>query len=330
MVYAFVVAFDDCKNSAAQPRGPIEIPTDYPLTDVHLSLPSSSPDPTANGQRKFSLQLSWSNVSNYDVEGEQGEADIPTCDESRKSCFIVDTEIVKALFRYRVGLAEDVEALAYIPVVWRGGGTLDNFVDDFHKLIGVSTGVRGQVKEDQFTIKGRDEDSSFEFDDDGVALGNIVLGAKKSVRERSHSRTSMQALVSLPTSRGSYGHKGIDISGSLLHRESFHDFALYLGGGPVIKSDTSHYDVEYRRLHGEGFASLEYIYGPKLSLILGVHASTRIVEGIAEHPGTAAYLDTGLKTELYGLEWDVLFRENISSGSGTTDFAMVLGATLVY
>ncbi len=318
-------------KSEAQPRGPIELPTDYPLTDTHLSIPSASPDTTLAGQQQFGIQLSWSNVSNYDDDDEQSNNDdVPTCDNTRKACYVVDAEVRRALLRYRLGLSENSEFFSYLPITWRGGGVLDEAVDQFHQAIGVSTGVRGQVPRDRYEIRGQDEDSSFNYDDEGLATGNIVVGFKQSVHDTKSSRTSLQALVSLPTSHGSYGHEGVDVAATLLHRESLSDFAFYLGGGPVIKSDKTHYGVDYRPVHGEGFVSIEYIYGPALSLIVGAHAATRIVDGIAGHPGSAAYLDTGLKTEFYGLEWELLFRENISSGSGSTDFTMMLGVNLDY
>lgn len=317
-------------ESWAQYRGPIELPTDYPLTDLHLGIPSASADGVAEGQQKIEMQLSWSNVSNYNVEGVQAADDVPSCDETRESCYVVDAEVRKARLRYRAGLDEATEIQFHIPLIWRGGGNLDNAVEQFHEGIGVSSGVRGQVVQDQFEIRGRDGDSSFNFDDDGFAIGNLVTGIKTNVYQTSSSSTAVQAQFSWPTSRGSFGHNGVDFSGALLHRESFSEFALFFGAGPVMKSDTSHYGIDYHRVHGEGFATLEYVLNQQVSVIVGAHASTRIVDGIADHPGTAAYLDTGLKAGIYGIDWELLLRENISSGSGTTDFTMMLGAGVIF
>ncbi|RYG35545.1 DUF3187 family protein [bacterium] len=114
---------------AGAQTGPLEI-----RNGRFLNLPFLRPAPRGSvllrGQKEWGIQFSLIN----DVRTAYGSDSVLRVSE--------DAEVAMLNLRYRQGLGNGLDATLEIPLLSRGGGVLDGFLDGYHRLLGLQGGAR--------------------------------------------------------------------------------------------------------------------------------------------------------------------------------------------
>jgi hypothetical protein len=306
------------------PRGPVEIRDAQLLAQPRLTLPAMSPQTVRQGA--WELQAS-SLLSNSFSWTQDGPGEKPT-DRS----FLIDGESLLIDLHVRRGLGPNLDVGIRLPFQGRGGGTLDGFIDWWHRLAHTPDGDRPLFLRNAFRVEGITTDREvFSWNDlSGSGLGDVELEARYRIRHGS-SRSPSAALVgriALPTSTGPFqGGGGLGGGGQLVAQFPLSDsFALYAGLGFTAQDPGPVRRVEYVPLRADGFVALEWRAARRLSLVAETNAASRLAENIDHYPGVhwivnvTGRLDLGRRTRL-----DLGFTENIWSQLTTTDFALYVG-----
>jgi len=290
--------------------GPPELRNQYPLQILHLSLAPTSPRVLEEGSFRLKLNTAWTNDF----------IDEPT--------YTIDTETRMLSFGLDYGVAPNFQLGIDVPVVWRGGGVLDSFIDSWHRAFGLPRGGRELVADNQYEISGSNADgSTFDLESSGTRLGNIELSARYLLSEGSKTLPawSLQMVGSLPTASSGFGHQGLDLSTGILGSKRWGNSVAYLGLAHLYYSDTNVGGVRFERHHLEGFLGLEYLVHRSVALYLGLYGSNRVLR-VADHPSYALYLDMGGKIKIADDSYlELLLRENPAPGEGTSDVTLYAG-----
>ncbi len=293
-----------------EPSGPVSISNQYPLSALHQSLAPESAETLASGQLQVNLLGSWANTSvledNYIVDGEGGD--------------------LTGRFAYGVGHSSELQLR--IPFLWRGAGSLDPFIDGWHRRFSLPRGDRDNLSDKQYEISGENTDGSdFGLDRRGSGLGNIEVAAKARVAGEGNP-VSYRLGLSLPTAEREFGHNGLDISNTLLYQVRLGRLNFYFGAAHLFLSDREIAGMKYRPNHLEGFGYLEYQAASAASLLCGISGATQVVRQIVGHPSYSVYLDLGARIYLKeNSSIEMIIRENPTPGYGTTDVSFHLSLT---
>jgi hypothetical protein len=306
------------------PRGPVEIRDGHLLAQPRLTLPALSPQTVRQGAWELQTSALWSNCFSW---MQSGPAEHP---KDRR--FLIDGESLALDLHVRRGLGPNLDVGIRVPFQGRGGGTLDGFIDWWHRLAHTPDGDRPLFLRNAFRVEGVTTDQrSFSWNDlSGSGMGDVELETRYRIRHGS-SRSPSAALVgriALPTSTGPFqGGGGLGGGGQLVAQFPLSDsFDLYAGLGFTAQDPGPVRRVEYVPVRADGFMALEWRPARRLSLVAETNAASRLIDNIDRYPGVhwivnvTGRLDLGRRTRL-----DFGFTENIWSQLTTTDFALYLG-----
>lgn len=308
------------------PRGPVEIRDGQLLAQPRLTLPALSPHTTRQGAWALQVSALWANSFSWmqDVPGEEPE--------DRR--FLIDGESLALDLHVRRGLGPNLDVGLRVPVQGRGGGSLDGFIDWWHRVMHTPDGDRPLFLKDAFRVEGvTTRRDAFSWNDSsGFGLGAIELEARYRIRDGASTCASAALVgrVSLPTGTGPLQGAGFGGGGQLVTDVPLSgSFDLYAGLGFTAQETGPVRGIEYSPLRADGFVALEWRPWRRLSLVAETNAASRLVENVDRYPGVhwlvnvTGRLDLGKRTRL-----DVGFTENIWSQLTTTDFALYVGLGL--
>ena len=123
--------------------------------------------------------------------------------ESPRGAFLVDGEHYRTAVAVRRGVREDVQLELVVPVISFQRGFLDTSVEGFHDVFSLGQMGRLGVPKDAFQVYVRSGEAELAMNDDpGVALGDVVLGAKLGLLQKAPSpsfKLAAEFLLKLPT-----------------------------------------------------------------------------------------------------------------------------------
>lgn len=115
-------------------------------------------------------------------------------------CITLDGETRRLNVDYRVGLGGGWDFSMHVPMVDRGGGFLDSWIQDWHRWFGLPNGGREFAADDQYHYRyERGGAVLLSETEDAKGLGDVSLGLGRALGPNSALRT----LVRLPTGDGS-------------------------------------------------------------------------------------------------------------------------------
>jgi hypothetical protein len=310
-------------SASDSPRGPVEIRDGHLLAQPRLTLPALSPHTTRRGAWALQLSGLWANSFSWtqDVAGE--------APQNRR--FLIDGEALTLDATLRRGLGRSWDVGVRVPFQSRGGGTLDGFIDWWHRLTHVPDGDRPAFRRNAFRVEGVTTDRvPFSWNDrTGSGLGDLEVEARWRLLDGGGDSTSV-ALVgraSLPTGTGPFDGNGAGGGGQLVLGVPLgRSFDFYAGTGLTAQGRGPVHGVLYAPARAHGFLALEWRPWRRLSLVAETDAASRLVENIDSYPGlhwivnVTGRVDVGPRLRL-----DLGFTENIESQLTTTDFALYLG-----
>jgi hypothetical protein len=217
-------------GGAPAPRGPFALHDPYPLSTLRLEIVPDLPRPAAPGDLRADLAAQAGNTFSVNLPGLEIDAE--------QWQFWPSAELGIA-----PGLAMKIEA----PLVRRGAGALDGFLDDYHDGIGLTTGARDDVKPGGFSIRRDGGSRGFDLDRAG-GLGDVraALRWAGSASDAGGPEPAFggRLLARFPTAaERALGSPGADVGAAA-------DGAWDLGGGAILFATLG--GMYYARPEGEG------------------------------------------------------------------------------
>lgn len=237
--------------------GPLALREQFLLSQTHLTLTPQDPRPTDKGRWRAGLTLDWANTFG-----------------KKNVTYLVDGETVTTVSYVRYGVLEGFEVGLDVPVLWRGGGAMDDFIQGFHDAFGVSQNGREELPDDDFNVFVNDREGNFyQLDDEGWALGNIGASAKLTIAQGDERfpALALQAVVTAPTGdqRREFSQGGWDGGAVLSVSKGFcGHFYLYANVGLTVFSNDGQGPLDLASTRGFFMAGAEYRFTRRFSLVL--------------------------------------------------------------
>ena len=293
-------------------QGPVELANQYPLALLHTNMEPDRASVPAAGSLLLDSNLSWSNTLS-----------------GKKHAYRIDAETRVLTGQLEYSHTDDMAVEIALPLVWRGGGVLDSFIDHWHQAFGLPRGNRPDVEDDRYLLAGDNTDGSeFELKERGASLGDITLSTQHvlSAWSDEEHKWAISPSLRLPTARDSFGQDAIDIGLEVLGEASNGQLNLYWGGGYVLFLDNYEQGLRYQSNHFAGFSTFEYLLSDSWGASLGLVAYSALLKDVEYHPNYSLYLDFGLKHKLSDMHaLELLLRENPGPDEGTTDVTFYFG-----
>ena len=307
-------------------RGPAEIRDGHLLAQSRLTLPALSTQTVPAGRFEVRTTMLWSNSFSW-TQDEAGENP-----EDRR--FLLDGETAILDLSLRRGLTAHLDLGLRVTAMGRGGGTLDGFIDAWHRLANAPDGKRPSFVRDAFRVEGLTSDGvPFSWNaQQGWGLGPLELDVRWRLVDggRDSPSVALANRVLLPTGSGSYAGGGFGAAVQIavdvpLGRR----FDLFTGMGVTAQDPAPVRGLEYETARLHGTLSLEWRATRWLSLVADTSAASRLVSNIDRYPGTHWMVDIGGRIDLgTRTRLDVFLVENILSQLTTTDFGIYLGLSV--
>ena len=304
-------------------RGPAAIRDGHLLAQARLTLPAVSPHTTRRGAWEVQLSGLWANSFSW-TQDKAGETP-----GTRR--FLIDGEALVLDATVRRGLTRNLDVAVRVPVEGRTGGTLDRFIDWWHRVANVPDGKRPAFLQNAFRVEGvTTERVPFSWNhNSGFGLGDVELETRWRVVEGAFGSPSVAlvARASLPTGTGPFSGNEAGGGGQLVVAAPLgRSFDVHTGVGVTAQGRGPVRGVLYSPVRAHGFVALEWRPWRRLSVVAETDAASRLVENVHSYPGLHWILNVTGRVDLgHGTRLDVGFTENLKSQLATTDFALYLG-----
>ena len=351
--------------------GPLEVRNHYPVTHAYLWMyPESTatiPDGEALTSYSFSMANTFVNTqgSTQKIAKPEYDRGIVVSDfESGEVAgqvvpnlgLYMDVESYRQNFRFKYGMSTSFEVSLEVPFLTMTGGVMDEYVEAFHAMVGVSDGEQeGAYREysdrNKFGFYIARNGELLVANDSGVfgdtflgKRGDTSLGAKWNVWEGGRIMPAFTLKLNYKVATGEKGDDGLASSGSDDHgymmtfSKGFDPWFVYLGQGMTSFGSNPSWisDSIFHR-----FISLEWMMFSNQSLVIQnvIQSSIYPAEGnpssdIPEEvrnynlQASTALIMLGYKLQIYNLQFDTGFVQDYSNRGNETDFVVFFEAGL--
>lgn len=184
--------------------GPLPVRNQHPAQLAVLHLPPASAAALASGTATARLDAAYSSLFLLGSGGGQS--------------WRMDGEYLRVGTTVRVGVGSGMELAAEVPFAHTSGGFLDNFLVDYHELLGFPDQGRDDSVKDAFSIAARRNGQTvWSVDQDSAELLDVPLYASLQLRAPGQERLGIAARVGieLPTGDEDRGYGSGDIEPGL-------------------------------------------------------------------------------------------------------------------
>lgn len=351
--------------------GPLEVRNHYPVTHAYLWMyPESTatlPDGEALTSYSFSMANTFVNTqgSTQKITKTEYDRGIVASDfESGEAAsqvvpnlgLYMDVESYRQNFRFKYGMSTSFEVSFEVPFLTMTGGVMDEYVEAFHAIVGVSDGKQeGAYREysdrNKFGFYIARNGELLVANDSGVfgetflgKRGDTSLGAKWNVWEGGRIMPAFTLKLNYKVANGEKGDDGLASSGSDDHgymmtfSKGFDPWFVYFGQGMTNFGSNPDWisDSVFHR-----FISLEWTMFTNQSLVIQnvIQSSIYTAEGnpssdIPEEvrnynlQASTALIMLGYKLQIYNLQFDTGFVQDYSNRGNETDFVVFFEAGL--
>ncbi len=351
--------------------GPLEVRNHYPVTHAYLWMyPESTatlPDGEALTSYSFSMANTFVNTqgSTQKITKTEYDRGIVASDfESGEAAgqvvpnlgLYMDVESYRQNFRFKYGMSTSFEVSLEVPFLTMTGGVMDEYVEAFHAMVGVSDGEQeGAYREysdrNKFGFYIARNGELLVANDSGVfgdtflgKRGDTSLGAKWNVWEGGRIMPAFTLKLNYKVANGEKGDDGLTSSGSDDHgymmtfSKGFDPWFIYFGQGMTNFGSNPNWisDSVFHR-----FISLEWMMFTNQSLVIQnvIQSSIYPAEGnpssdIPEEvrnynlQASTALIMLGYKLQIYNLQFDTGFVQDYSNRGNETDFVVFFEAGL--
>jgi hypothetical protein len=244
----------------------------------------------------------------------------------------VDGETLTLDILLRLGVRDDLDVGLRLPLLWRGGGRLDSFIDSWHRLFGLPDADRPLFLGNAFRLQAQTpEGEAISWEAPGAGLGDIELEARRRVHAAGPDAASAAVVLrlSLPTASGPFAGSGPGLAAQLVGAAPLaRRLDVHAGAGATVQGATTRERLEYASVRGHAFLALEWRPGGWLSLVAETNVASRLVENVDRYPGLHWTVNLCARADLGRLRLDLGLTENIADQQSTTDLAFVVGLTV--
>ena len=345
--------------------GPLEVRNHYPVTHAYLWMyPESTatlPDGEALTSYSFSMANTFVNTqgSTQKITKTEYDRGIVASDfESGEAAgqvvpnlgLYMDVESYRQNFRFKYGMSASFEVSLEVPFLTMTGGIMDEYVEAFHAMVGVSDGEQeGAYREysdrNKFGFYIARNGELLVANDSGVfgdtflgKRGDTSLGAKWNVWEGGRIMPAFTLKLNYKVANGERSDDGLASSGSDDHgymmtfSKGFDPWFVYFGQGMTNFGSNPSWisDSVFHR-----FISLEWMMFSNQSLVIQnvIQSSIYPAEGnpssdIPEEvrnynlQASTALIMLGYKLQIYNLQLDSGFVQDYSNRGNETDFVV--------
>lgn len=298
--------------------GPLNLRGQSPFQMLHLSLSPSTPSTLPAHHWEGQIMTTW--VNRWAVS---------------EGTYFIDNETLRIAGKLKYGLTDWFQLGIEVPVLWRGGGVMDSFIERFHRTFGLDNARRDEFPQDRFHVESVNQEGSrfvLDADDAGIGLQDIMVSsqATMSCGGTYAPASAVSFTVSLPTGRDEelYGTGGVDVSIALLFAKGLGDLYLYLNGGYVWFGTDEIGGIELKKSQATVFAGVEYRLWSRTSLILQNLINSGVAEDFFEFSEYTDEMTLGVKTELSpGLVMEFGLIENLVHFTNSPDFGVHAGVS---
>jgi hypothetical protein len=229
--------------------------------------------------------VQWSNTVNIELEpGEQLYVDAETVE--------LDLGVARAAgaWRFRAGL----------PVIWRGAGTLDSFIDTWHDVFGLPDGNRPLVPKNDYDVRYARAGRSTVVVQDGTSIGDLHLEAGRVLVANEGSELVGWVGAELPTGSESRstGNGGVDFAGWLSGRVALGE-RVDLSGQAGVVAPGGDGPVPAADVAGFGTLALGWRLGQSFTAIAQLDAHSSLADDTStDFLGEALVLTLGGRIRL--------------------------------
>ena len=313
MSFAFIVSSvgsvyaEDCSTLFFNPVERLET---YPLAQPHLSYSPATVYP--EHCKRFSLLTSWASV------------------ETVRPGYYVDAEYRLLQPQIQVPLSAAWSVRSGVPLLWKGGGSLDGSIESFHDIFGFPQGGRDRRSDNGFRIDGQSQGEAFSFTDEGFGIGNWLTSLIYDSNPGAAGRFVFSGTLSLPTLKTEYGHHGIDAGVEVQYRYQWEQLFLFLGVQQAVISDRSVSGLSYHQSYTSVAGGSAYRFDDvPLLLTLQIYNRSSYTKGVPDHPDSEFLVDLVARTRLSeSVQLSLGLQENPGAGVASTDVAGLM--TLEY
>lgn len=301
-------------------RGPIPARNEHPLALNYLGMRARRATTQPAGVLGVALESAYASLFE---DGADASGSV-----------LVDGELWHGSARLRYGLGPRTDVEIELSLLRAGGGFLDGFVEDFHRLFGLKNGGREDREEDRLDVEiVADGETVYELEGNALELGDLPLVLTQEVWRDAREATfvAVRAGIELPTgseSRG-YGNGGIDVGAGVLGETSSGDWTVFGAADWVLPAERSSFEGTDFEVDDRVDAALglEWRWDDVTSLLAGLRYLSPLSDDIPIEEIDAPMLDLGI-----GAAWDVgersrlqvSFHEDLWAAAGP-DFAVRIG-----
>lgn len=349
--------------------GPLEVRNHYPVTQAYLWMYPESTATLLRGEKLISYSFSMANTfintqgSTQNITREEYNRGIVGSDFDSTTGVPVpnlglymDVESYRQNFRFKYGMSDSLEFSVEVPFLTLTGGIMDEYVEAFHDLIGVSNAAqegayRSYSDRNQFGYYIARNGELLVADKSGVFgdtfLGkraDTSLGFKWNVWEGGRIMPAFTIKLNYKIANGEKTDGGQTTSGTddrgymLTFSKGFDPWFVYFGQGMTDFGSNPSW-VSNQVFHR--FISLEYQIYNNQSLVFQNVIQTSIfpAEGDPESAipeevrnynlqASTALVMFGYKLQIYNLQFETGFVQDYSNRGNETDFVVFFEAGL--
>lgn len=301
-------------------RGPLPTRVQHPLALVQPSFTPRSVRTQAPGAWRLEGELGYSSI--FERSARAGER------------VAFDAELLRASLRMRRGLARGVDLELALGGVYGSSGFLDQFIEEFHALIGAPNQGRDRFPQDRFEaaveLNGQ---SAWRWRGDRAQLGDtlVVLTVGEPELAREQWGNAWRVGLELPTGdedQGS-GNGGVDWilgwNGEISVAATTHFVGASLGQAQTPSSlERAGADLPPR---ASVFYGLEWRWGASWSWVFQLDLQSPLLDDVSLQEIDQPILDLGVgfvRDAGANSRWWFSFHEDLLADSGP-DFALFLG-----
>jgi len=278
---------------------PFQTRNQSPLVQIYGIPQQSGADIVLPGIFQFALNQDLS--SNY------------TVNSSAREQLAFDGESYRIALTARYGIASGWEAGIEIPYLIQGGGFLDSFVVEWHKIFGLPQGGRDTTPKGRISYRySKDGNRKLQMDGSGSGIGDISLTGGyqlyESRNEGQHDRLAIKAALKLPTGESSYlrGSGSTDLAlqvcGSMNNATEWGSLGVYGSLGALVMAGGDVVRDQHNPLAGIGTFGLGWAPASWIAFKMQLNAATPLYHGssLNELSGSSILLVSGGTLKLPG------------------------------
>lgn len=308
------VALADPDLSEAAPGkklgNPVSLPIQHPLWTLHGSFAPERALPIECGAVMTGALVSWTNT--FDREAR---------------AYRFDDERVTADLSLAYGPSDGIEIGSHLPLITRGGGVMDRFIENWHDIFQLPNGGRNRFNQGNYEMFGHYHDGTdISLGGSGSGIGNPELWIKAALSPTaSVGFDAVKFSASLPGATDSFGHDGTDVGVELLGAAEVMTAQVTWGAGYTLLTDDQIDGVRFRDNLISGFLAAEHPLGDQWLLQGDLLLSSSPLKDVVKYPDYALYFDLGLRYQIDSATGINLMMREDPIGRAAADISFVLG-----